>query len=522
MYKFAFITILLFLVSCHGHVDFDVASSSSSSNESNDSGTSYTPGLTQNLSGFHMGASWLTGSSGPFSDLTGEDRGFSIHSDPRGGAYLLGFSTSDLVEANANKDLILIRYNADASLDWVKHYGSVTLPNNTAGEAVFSANQTDRAPEMVFDDSDNPIIVVSTQSALYDTLDSLDVALINVNRTNGSIIWGKQYGQSISSANSQDYVISARKSGSKIYIACVTNGAFAGNTHGGNDDVLIIEADLNGNYLTSHQFNTRAVGGAATSNERVYAMEVVSDGLIFSGISANNVWSATGGTTFAAFLVKTNFSYTTQWSYTFGDNAPTGLGINNSGKLYLLNSLEVDSSGNIYAGGYASAGTGGTGLKEDCSAECSVVLSLTSSGASRWLTHFGVTTSASSPFVANTANDQITNIHVTDEGLYFVGYTQDDLFDTKNSTTNTSVTVGKLNKDTGAIIWGDQLGDSKYGSEFLAGSHTSHERPTDLYVFGDRLLVSGWTMNSTSETNQGSRDNFVFSWNKSTGAMDSP
>lgn len=511
-----YLIFFLMLSSCISQVDVTLLPKSISG------GGNSTPGLTSDLSGYHMGASWLTGSGGPLNSLVGEERGFNIYPDPLGGAYFVGYSSSSFIEANANRDIILLRYNSNATLAWVKHYGTTTLASNTSGEAMYGANQTDRAPELVFDNSANPIIVASTQSSLYDTVDSLDVFLMSVSRTDGSVNWGQQFGQTVSANNSQDIVISAKRTGNKILIGCVTNGDFAGNGAGGNDDILFIETDLSGNYLSSHQVNTRAVGGASISNERLYAMEVVSDGILISGLAPNNVFSGTGGTTFSAFLVKLNFSYAIQWAYTFGDNDPAGLGIVDGSKLYILNMLKTDSSGNIYTAGYANSGTGVNAFKEDCSNTCSVVLSLNSAGTSRWVTQFGATTvGAGAPFIGNTANDQITHLFVNDDGLFFAGYTQGHLFDTKVGT-DTSVTLGKLNSTTGSVEWADQLGDSKYGTEFLAGSHTSHERPTSIYVFGDKVYVSGWTENNTAQANEGVRDNFVFTWDKSTGAMDTP
>ncbi|OUS00163.1 hypothetical protein A9Q84_02985 [Halobacteriovorax marinus] len=500
---------ILLLTSCNGSIDITspTGSNSISSGASTAPGT---PGLTADLSGVQIGNAFLTGNGGPFADLSAnEELGLWVE-DPKGGLFLVGATSSDMLETHAGRDIVVTHFNADGTVDWYRHYGTTSLANNTGDERPYYGTT---------DNDGNLIIFGDTSSSLVGTRDSTDVFSIEVSRTDGTVTWVKQLEQTYSANATADNVIGGDRVGDRIFILGKVNGSYI-NAGGGLNDIFIHEFDLEGNRVSSTQMNNNLIqAGAAGGAETPTAIVALSDGIVVTGISREDFASATGAGTYNYFVIKTDFSYNWQWSFTFGEDEPVAFGITD-GNNFTLRALAKDSSDNIYLGGHAS-GSGGLAFLENAPSNASVILSLTSAGAARWGRQFGAVTSGAAPFIANNANDEIYELKVTDDGVFFAGHTQGDLFDNDANTANTNIITGLLNKDTGAVIWGDQLGTAKYaGAYFAPANQSNHERPTDIIVTNGKLLMLGYTQGTVADTNAGNKDFLYLSYDKLTGVLD--
>lgn len=507
---------LIFFLSCNSEVDILLKELAST-----DGGSNVTPGLTVSLTGTQFSSSWLTGSGGPFTSLVADEISGKLIEDPNGGAYLAFITSSGIIEANGSRDLVLIRYSQTGAIEWTRHYGQVSMNSGTGyGDEGLGTSVANSIFE-IFNDDGSLTLVTSTRTHAFDTLDGQDILLINISKTDGSINWGKQLGQTVSNNNSTEQVYGAHRVGNNIFVVGQTNGDFGGDGNSTSLDIFMAKLDMNGNLISSHQVIQNADATGATGSDRVYSSAVTSDGIILGAYGVQKLFSASGDTSYKPTLVKFDFNFTQQWAYAFGDTDPAGVGIVDGDRMYQFYSIVVDSSNNIYAGGKASSGTGVLAFKEDCSHDCSVVLSVQNDGTPRWLSHIGDTTTGTGDFVGNTAGHEISAIAVNSDGVYFTGHTQGTLLDTKSGLTDTSVFVGKINKDTGAHIWGDQLGTTKYsGAYFPDAAQVDHQRPSSIAISNNKVVVTGFTEGKLTEAIEGGRDLFLFSWDEVSGVLD--
>ena len=434
----AVVSLLFILFSCKGQIK--VTKPNLTGAGAGGSGV-YTSGLIGNLGGTHYGQAFESGVLGA---LTGNEHNGTFAEDSKGGLYLCGDSSGDFLETSAGgSDIFVIHFNADGTRDWVRHYGVTTLPAATGSEVVKYCTS---------DANGNLLLIGDTTSTLSGTLDSRDIFTMKISRTDGAVLSTNQLGQSYSSNTTYDTAAHTSRVGDRIFLLGETNADYDGAGHGGGDDIFVHEFDLDGVRVATKQFSTNpAQGGLTTISDTPLGIAALSDGIAILGFSTQR-FSSAAGTSATYFIARFDFSFNFQWGFSFENvDEPAGLGITSSNNIrpYMIT---ADSSDHIFFSAYGQ-GSGVSRSIEDSVNQSVLIGSLTSAGAGRWGVQFGNTT-AIPPIFEASANSNGSEAYVllaADDGLYFAGHAQGDLFDISGNGTNTTIITGKLNKDTGVL-----------------------------------------------------------------------
>jgi hypothetical protein len=124
-------------------------------------------------------------------NLSGGESAGSMMIDPHGNMVLPFTCVFDFIEVHQGNDICVISMSNVSTVNWVKHFGTTSLPTGTANESLKSAS---------IDSKGTLFLTLQTTSSLFDNFaGGIDYALIKVNSSDGTLISGKQYGQNAGS-----------------------------------------------------------------------------------------------------------------------------------------------------------------------------------------------------------------------------------------------------------------------------------------------------------------------------------
>ena len=238
---------------------------------------------------------------------TGAERSNGIGADSSGNAYIAGWTDS----GNAGSyDILIAKYNTSGVIQWQRTLGGTGFEYSSV-----NANQA------AVDSSGN-VYVSGTGNAAG--AGSYDLVIAKYN-TSGAIQWQRTLGGTSSDQNGGVAVDSS----GNVYITGNTNSLGAGGY-----DAVIAKYNSSGNIQWQ-----RTLGGS--NAEYGYGIAVDSSGNVY--VSGKTNTSGAGG--YDMLIAKYNSSGTIQWQRTLGGTS------SDQG-----NSIEVDSSGNVYVVGDENGG----------------------------------------------------------------------------------------------------------------------------------------------------------------------
>ena len=329
---------------------------------------------------------------------SGDDRGNALAVDPLGGVYFCGQSP---IRGTGGDDALLTKYNNSGGIEWQRLLGGT---GNERGRVV------------AVDASRNVYVAGFTTSAGA----GYDDALIAKYNSAGALQWQRMlggtgyenaYAMGIDSSNNV-YVIGATIVGSPSY------------------DVLIAKYNSAGTLQWQRTLSSAEAevgyGGAVDSSGNVYVTG----------------FTAAAGTGYDdALIAKYDTNGTLQWQRMLGGAADDyGYG------------AAVDSSGNVYVGGYTNSG--GNAL---------ILVKYNSAGTLQW-----------QRTLRGTGTDVGSGVAVdSSDNVYVVGYT------TSEGAGGSDILLAKYNS-AGTLQWQRLLGGS--GSEY--GNSVAVDSSGNLYIAG--------------------------------------
>ena len=144
-----------------------------------------------------------------------------------GGGYLVLGSTGS--SGAGNRDVCLIRTDADGNQLWQKTYG---------GRAYDAGNS-------IIETSDGGYLIIGNQDTRGRDADALNVFVVKVD-SDGEEVWRNSYGE----GNFYDYGVSAVQLGNGSYVVC---GATK-STSSGDNNIYLLDIDEDGSLLRSESF----------------------------------------------------------------------------------------------------------------------------------------------------------------------------------------------------------------------------------------------------------------------------
>ena len=216
-----------------------------------------------------------------------------------GGGYIIVGGTDSY--GSGSNDVYLINMDASGNIVWTKTYGG------TGSESATDIRQT----------ADGGFIIIGTSG----TYPALDLYLVKVD-ISGTLQWAKTIDRA--SSSDQGYAVVQTSDGG--FVA-------AGKTRmtGFDDDYYLVKTDSTGTILWSNTY------GKGTGSDNIEAMEQTSDGgFVLVGTTFNSF----AGTSFGAYVVKTNSLGITQWANAYSTPA-TGGGTNE------CRAVTITTDGNI-------------------------------------------------------------------------------------------------------------------------------------------------------------------------------
>jgi hypothetical protein len=227
------------------------------------------------------------------------------------------------------------------------------------------------------------------------------------------------------------------------------------------DDAFIAKLDSNGVY----QWNTFLGGNGSETCEGI-ALD--SDGNIYITGTSSLSWGTTikraftSGGLFDAYIAKVNSSGTYQWNTFLGSSSDNDYGY----------AIAVDSSGNIYMAGFATASWGTTIKRSFTGGWDNYLVKLNSSGTYQWNTFLGGSGTEQSCAITVDING---NIYITGYSTIGWGSPIREYYGT-----GTDAYVSKINS-SGVYQWNTFLGGS--GSD--NGVSISNDSIGNIYVSGN-------------------------------------
>ena len=389
------------------------------------------------------------------------------------------------------------------SSPFVFQLGGITTANggNNSGD--------DSCDSVAVDDSGNIYCAGYTTGALGEANGGDKDAFIMKLNSSGDLQWVTQLGGTTTanggsnSGNDRCNSVALDDSGN-IYCAGYTDGDL-GEANGGSKDAFIMKLNSSGDlqWVTQLGGTTITSGGDSSGDDRCESVALDNSGNIYcAGYTGGDLGVASGGNN-DVFIMKLNSSGVLQWVKQLGGTT-TANGGDTSGYDY-CKSVAVDSSGNIYCGGYT---WGALGEPNGGSADA-FILKLNSSGDVQWVTQLGGTTTANGG--ENSGNDNCKSVAVDDSGsVYCAGYTTGALGETQGG--NGDAFVMKLNS-SGDLQWVTQLG----GTTATSGGDSSGENSCNSVAVDDlgNIYCAGYTEGALGEANGGNGDAFIMKLNSS-------
>ena len=317
--------------------------------------------------------------------------------DTNDNIYLTGYTQGDLDgnSSNGNDDLFLTKYNSSGTKQWTSTLGSP---------------QDDQAKALAIHSAHNAAYVTGQTMGdiTGDNAGNNDIFLLRYNLS-GNLQWRKQIG---SSGDDVSQGIDTDSSGN-VYLTGYTKGDLTGDSSG-DADFFIAKYDPYGVLEWLIQLDT-------TSDS--YGQSIVLGSLNNIYVTGHTEGSFDGKTNSGGsdiFLVKYDTSGVKQWS------VQTGSSGNEYGK-----GISVDSSGNIYVTGHASANLDGN---TNSGGSDSFVMKFDSSGIKEWTVQTG-----------SSYNDYATSMAINSDGYLFITGATDGGLDGNLNLGGTDIFLFKMN-----------------------------------------------------------------------------
>jgi hypothetical protein len=269
---------------------------------------------------------WLKAFNGSYGST---DYGYDIVTDAAGNAYVTGYSYTNN-SGTVSYDCATIKYDKNGNQMWASLFNG-------------SGNSTDYGQAVALDPAGN-VYVTGYSYTTNSGVNSYDYCTIKYNNA-GVQQWVKTYN---GSGLSTDYAydIQVDSSGN----AYVTGMSYTNNSGTLSYDYCTVKYDTNGNQQWVALYN-----GTGASTDYGRAVAVDSSGNVY--VTGYTYTNNSGTTTYDIGTVKYNSAGAQQWAKTY--NGPSG----SSDYGY---DLKVDTSGNVYATGYAYATNSGSSTPDMC------------------------------------------------------------------------------------------------------------------------------------------------------------
>jgi uncharacterized delta-60 repeat protein len=235
---------------------------------------------------------------------TNNDYGIAVAEDATGNIYVAGTTDNG---GSTNYNLVVLKYNSGGTLQWAQTFNSVH-------------NKNDIGTSIKIDANGNVYVCGSSEG----TTTSYDYLVLKFNPS-GTLQWNNRY--DYASLIEIPIGIDINAAG-EIFVT----GASASNAT--NWDYTIAKFTTNGTYLADIR---NSVAGAGFDQPISYKKDA-SGNIYITGRSSTN------GVNYDIKTIKLNASFVLQWSKT----------LDLFGKEDVGNSIDIDASGNVYIGGFAT------------------------------------------------------------------------------------------------------------------------------------------------------------------------
>jgi hypothetical protein len=434
-----------------------------------------------------------------FGGASAEAYAYSIKVDGPGNVYLGGyFSNASLSNPSltkiGNNDAFAFKLDSDGEIanGWAKNYGGSGANARAYGIAVDSAGDVYLGGYFGNADLSTPALTqIGNNDAFAFKLASLD----------GTTTWTKKYGGS--GANVYGNSIAVDSTGTHVYLGGTFEGANLTTpalTRIGAKDAFAIKLDATGDTTLSLNPGGAVVIGIV--NVTSSAVDSTGNVYITGNIDSTTNTFTLGSTTLTrignqdAFAAMLDSGGTVLWAKNFG-----GIGAVVNGK-----SIAVDSTGNVYVGGYYNSAELTTPpLTNRLGNTDAFAIQLDSVGNITWSQHYGGTganTYGNSIAVNGTGvylGGSFGGNHLTNPGLTKIG--NDDAFAIKLDSTTGTPTWAKNFGGSAGSTYGNSIAVDSAGNVYLGG----HFRVTNLTDSVAQIL----------QTRIGARDAFAIKLNSS-------
>ena len=293
--------------------------------------------------------------------------------DSAGNIFLAGHTLGSLGEANAGGyDAFVVKLTSTGALDTsfssdgIVQLGNVTIGSGASGDEDVTAMSVDSAGNIFLagntqgslgeanaGGSDTFVVKLTSTGALDTSFSSDGIVQL------GNVTMGAN-----ASGNEDVTAMSVDSSGS-VFLAGYTTGSL-GEANAGDNDAFVVKLTSTGALDTSFssdgfvQLGNVTIGANASGGDYIRAMNVDSSGNIFlAGHTQGSLGEANAGSQ-DAFVVKLTSTGALDTSFSSDGIVQLGnvtIGANASVNDY-VKAMNVDSSGNIFMGGYTSGSLG--------------------------------------------------------------------------------------------------------------------------------------------------------------------
>mgnify|MGYP000355127537 CR=1 FL=1 len=386
---------------------------------------------------------------------SGIDSGKDITTDSDGNIYVTGTTSGNLDNntSSGGKDIFVTKYDSSGSKKWTQQLGS---SSDDEGLGI----TTDNAGNIYVTGITNGSLENNTTAGVAD----LFVAKYS---SQGNKQWIRQLG---SPSHDSGNAIATDSNGN-IFITGVTYGAFDGNTNAGpftgSYDLFIVKYDGDGTKKWTRQLGTYG-------SDYGQDIEVDSAGNAYvTGYTNGGLDGNTSAGNYDLFIVKYDNDGTKKWTRQLGsssDDHGQGIGVDNSGNVYVTGKTLWQLPNQVAAGGYDV-----------------FIAKYSDNGTKQWTRQFGTSEIDDG---TDLALDVTGNVYVT-------GFTRGNLDDVSNNGAD-DFFVTKYS-DNGTKQWSKLLGTTA-GEQ---GNGISVDAAGNSYVTG--FTSTGFDGNSSF----GSDDVFV-------------
>lgn len=297
----------------------------------------------------------------------------NVHIDSSGYVYIAGATTGSLAETGGGSyDMYAAKITPGGILDTsFSGDGIAQLGNVTVGAG---AGSFDTASAMTIDSSGNLYLAGFTQGAFGETNAGASDALV-VKLTSTGVLDTSFSGDGIlqlgnttigaAAASSDVFYAVEVDSSQNLYLAGFTQGSL-GEANAGNNDIIAVKVTSTGVLDTSFsgdgilQLGNVSIGAGASGLETVNDITIDSSGNMYIAAETLGALGETNGGSRDAVAIKITSTGVLDTSFS-GDGilhlGSTTIGVGSANADYAYG-IDIDSSGNVYLGGYTEGSLG--------------------------------------------------------------------------------------------------------------------------------------------------------------------